>query len=176
VIVTERLDLVPLPAELLEASIVRDHERVAAMLDATIPPEWFDDQRVMHRRLGELRDNPALEPWLLRGMIRRDDRTMVGRIGFHTAPNPSYLAAAGGGIELGYVVFSGHRRRGYAREAILALMRWAHVEHAVSRFVLSISPANTPSLALAAHLGFAHIGSQMDEEDGPEEVFQRTMP
>src|SRR4051812_33716175 len=129
----------------------------------------------MHRRLGELRANPALEPWLLRGMIRRHDRTMVGRIGFHTAPDPEYLAPAGGGIELGYVVFSGHRRRGYAREAITGMMGWAHAEHRVSRFVLSISPSNIPSLALAAHLGFTRIGSHMDEEDGPEEVFARTL-
>jgi RimJ/RimL family protein N-acetyltransferase len=110
-------------------------------------------------------------------MVARDTRQMVGRIGFHTAPNPTYLAGlAPGGVELGYVVFSDQRRRGYAREAILGLMRWAHLEHAVARFVISISPANAPSLAVAAALGFARIGSHMDEEDGPEDIFLRLLP
>jgi RimJ/RimL family protein N-acetyltransferase len=60
------------------------------------------------------------------------------------------------------------RRRGFAREAVVALMRWAHRTHGVDTFVASIAPDNVPSLALARSLGFEQIGSHMDEVDGLE--------
>lgn len=105
-------------------------------------------------------------PWLLRAMLRRDDRQFIGRIGFHGLPN------AKGQAELGYAVLEEHRRRGYASEAALAMMRWARERPGVRSFLVSISPTNTPSLAMAAKLGFRWIGSQMDEVDGEEHIFE----
>ena len=52
------------------------------------------------------------------------------------------------------------------------MMRWAHEAHAVATFVLSISPANEPSLRMAASLGFVQVGTQIDDEDGEEWVFE----
>ena len=98
----------------------------------------------------------------------------MGDIGFHAAPGHECLAElAPGGVEFGYGVMESYRRRGLATEAIEALMRWAREEHGVERFVVSISPENGPSLALAAKLGFRKIGSHMDEFDGPEDIFER---
>ena len=98
---------------------------------------------------------------------------MVGNIGFHTAPNAEYLRPySPGGVEFGYTVEPPFRRQGYAREASLALMRWAHEEHNVTRFVVSIRPDNIASQALAAGLGFARIGSHIDEVDGLEEILE----
>jgi RimJ/RimL family protein N-acetyltransferase len=74
-------------------------------------------------------------------------------------------------VELGYTVYSEFRRRGYASEAAARLMDHAHGARGVSRFVVSISPENVPSLALARKLGFVKVGAQWDEEDGPEDVF-----
>ncbi len=54
-------------------------------------------------------------------------------------------------------------------------MRWARDVHGVTGFVLSISPANLPSQALAASLGFTRIGEHMDEVDGVEDVLSLTM-
>jgi RimJ/RimL family protein N-acetyltransferase len=52
------------------------------------------------------------------------------------------------------------------------MMHWAHTERSVETFVLSISPENRPSLAMAAKLGFERVGSRMDEIDGEEWVFE----
>jgi [ribosomal protein S5]-alanine N-acetyltransferase len=41
--------------------------------------------------------------------------------------------------------------------------------------VLSISPDNTPSLRLAAALGFKKIGSHVDEDDGVEDIYERSV-
>lgn len=70
-------------------------------------------------------------------------------------------------------MFEEYRRQGFAYEAAGALMNWARTEHGVKRFVVSISPENTPSLALAAKFGFRKIGSHIDEVDGLEEIFER---
>jgi hypothetical protein len=31
-------------------------------------------------------------------------------------------------VEVGYAIYAPHRRQGYAHEALVALIRWAHVE------------------------------------------------
>jgi RimJ/RimL family protein N-acetyltransferase len=101
---------------------------------------------------------------------------MLGHIGFHTRPGEKYLEElAPGGVELGYTVFERERRQGYAREAAEGLMEWAHRLHGVTRFIVSISPANLASLELARRLGFRRIGSHVDEEDGPEDIFERRL-
>ena len=120
-----------------------------------------------------LRDDDALRPWLLRAMVERSRRRMVGHIGFHSRPGADYLRELSpGGVELGYVVYPAFRRRGYAREATLAMMAWAARAHGVRRFVVSISPSNVASTALAEQLGFRRIGSHVDEIDGPEDIFE----
>jgi len=93
---------------------------------------------------------------------------------FHDPPWAAQLDEyAPGGVELGYTIFAPYRRQGYATEAANALMTWAQAEHKITRFVVSISPQNLPSLALAARLGFHKVGTQIDDEDGPEDVFVR---
>lgn len=78
-------------------------------------------------------------------------------------------------MEFGFTVFAPHRRKGYAREASQALMDWAHSEHGVKDFVLTISPDNLPSQRLAAELGFSRIGEHVDEVDGIEHILARTV-
>jgi RimJ/RimL family protein N-acetyltransferase len=107
-------------------------------------------------------------------MVLHDEPRMIGHAGFHARPGEATLdELAPGGVELGYVVFERDRCRGYAREACVALMEWAHGAHGVTRFVVSISPDNVASLELARGLGFTRIGSHIDEEDGPEDIFER---
>ena len=100
---------------------------------------------------------------------------MVGYIGFHTPPAPQYLRhLSPNGVEFGYTVFPEHRRKRIAWEASQALMQWAAASHGITAFVVSVSPGNTPSLNLISKLGFRRIGSHIDEEDGPEDIFELT--
>lgn len=55
-------------------------------------------------------------------------------------------------------------------------MRWAQRQPGVHGFRAAVSPANAPSLALVAKLGFARTGVQWDEIDGEELVFERPAP
>jgi [ribosomal protein S5]-alanine N-acetyltransferase len=74
-------------------------------------------------------------------------------------------------VEFGYVIFADCRRRGYAEEALVGLMRWASETHGVARFVATIAPDNQPSTQLATKLGFRRIGKYVDPVDGIEYVY-----
>ena len=146
------------------------------MLGVPVPEGLLDSTDVMSLRLKQLEVDPTLQPWLLRAMVLRECRVMVGHIGFHTAPGDEYLRPyAPGGVEFGFTVYPPFLRQGYAREASIALMHWAHQVHDVRRFVLSILPDNVASQALAAGLGFVRIGSHIDEVDGLEDVLVHSL-
>lgn len=175
---TQRLDLRAVSPAFLQASLQEDHGQADAILGATTLPDWYEAKakRSVKRRLGEMLATPALQPWLMWAVILRETNTMIGYVGFHTAPNPEYLKEiAPGGVEFGYTIFPDYRRQGYAREASQGLMQWAHTVHGVRSFVLSISPQNTPSLRIAEGLGFTRIGEHMDEVDGLEYIFRRDL-
>jgi len=155
-----------------------EHDLAGAgrILGVPIPDGLLDSTDVMSLRLKQLEADPTLQPWLLRAMVLRERRVMVGHIGFHTAPGEEYLRPyAPGGVEFGFTVYPPFLRQGYAREASKALMGWAHQVHGVTRFVLSIRPDNAASQALAAGLGFVRIGSHIDDVDGLEDILVHSL-
>ena len=157
--------------QFLEASLLGDSKRASECLGATLPIGWPDVPDLLRMRKAQLERDPGAQPWLLRAICDRSSRTMVGHIGFHTRPAPDYLDEyMPGGIELGFSVFEGSRRQGYAREAAIGLMNWARDTHGIVKFVLSISPGNAASQNLARSLGFRRVGSHPDDVDGEEDV------
>jgi RimJ/RimL family protein N-acetyltransferase len=164
----ERVDLVSMSPAFLQASLDRRLADAERLLGAALPADWPGDRaRVVRWRLDEIAVNPAAQPWLLRGIVLREpERRMIGNVGFHEPPGPD------GKVEIGYTVLAEYRRRGFALEAVQALFAWATREHGIRRFVASIGPWNDPSLGLARKLGFVQTGSQMDDEDGEELVFE----
>lgn len=161
---------------LLEALLAGDLARAAQIGGFQIPEDLTVSERTLQMRLQQIRANPESQPWLLRAIVIRQSRMMCGRIGFHSEPGPEYLRdVAADGVELGYEIGEPFRRQGFAKEAALTLMRWAFENHRQRCFILSISPHNVASLAMAHSLGFREIGSHMDEEDGLEWIFERRL-
>jgi hypothetical protein len=74
-------------------------------------------------------------------------------------------------FELGYLIFSAHRRRGYALEALTAAMSWAETNDA-RRFVVGLSKQHTLPCANWQSRA-CKIGEQIDREDGLEHIFLR---
>lgn len=173
VIATARLDLVPLDADLLAGSLEGRRAAVEAALGARLPEIWPDHEDVFRMRLEQLREDVRQLPWLLRALVLRETREVVGHAGFHTPPGAEYLQPySPGAVEFGFTVVPKFRRRGLAREAGEGLMRWAASEQGVRAFVLSIRPDNVPSQALARSWGFTKIGGHVDEIDGPEDILE----
>ena len=156
----------------LRASIDGDRTEAERMLCLSLPDSWPDIVPILKMRLGQLEADPALAPWLLRAIVLQGSGTMIGHIGFHTAPGAPYLLEwSPSAVEFGITVFSPYRRQGYAREASLALMHWAQAVHSVTEFIVTVGRTNTASRALVADLGFEAVGSHLDEVDGIEDVY-----
>ncbi|MEP7361161.1 MAG: GNAT family N-acetyltransferase [Chloroflexota bacterium] len=173
-ITTPHLELVSMSLPFMEALAGHDMAGASAELDAEVS-EWMADEleNFLKFRLGQLRLDPTIRPWLGRSMVlTQGDGTKraVGSIGFHGPPDEE------GRLEVGYSVDPPFRRRGYATESVKALFDWAYREHGITRFVASISPGNEASLNLTAAYGFHQVGEHMDEIDGLEYVFETEWP
>jgi [ribosomal protein S5]-alanine N-acetyltransferase len=165
---TERLELSLLPEEFLAATAEGRRDSVSA--EFAIAEDWWRERRIASLRLEDLRSDEAYRPWSLRAIILAESNLMIGFCGFHTAPNPPYLAEwALEAVEISYTVFPAFRGRGFATEAARGLMRWSE-EHGVKRVVASIGAGNAASAAIAKRLGFVRVGTYIDPEDGPEDV------
>jgi RimJ/RimL family protein N-acetyltransferase len=169
VIFTVRLELMPLPPAILEPIARGDASAVARRLDAAVPDGWTDTIPA-RERLDQLAADPSEQPWLVRAVVLRAPRQVVGNVGFHGPPNDQ------GRVEIGYGVVPSQRHRGYAREAITGLTDWAFATGEARVCVASVSPRNAASLALVRSLGFRQVGEQIDKVDGLELVFERALP
>jgi len=159
------VSLEPEALRLIQRREVFELER---MLGCSIPAGWIETVPASER-IAQLEADPDEQPWLVRAMVLRDTRRIVGQAGFHEPPDP------GGTVELGYEVVPRHRRHGYAREAVLALMAWARSTGRVRRFRACVAPSNLASRELLDALGFERVGHRMDAVDGLELVLVRQL-
>jgi [ribosomal protein S5]-alanine N-acetyltransferase len=176
-VATKRLDLVSLTAELVEALLAGRREDAERVGGFRLPDGWPDDHdvRFLRFRAGQMLKDRTWETWLVRGIVLRGaGRPLVGHAGFHGPPGVNATKHPDA-VEVGYTVFPPFRRRGYAAEAVRALIGWAHDERGIRRVIASIGPGNVPSLALARRLGFREIGRHWDDEDGEELEFELTL-
>ncbi len=156
----------------LEALLAGDAAKASELLDARVPEDLLAGQEGFVRlRLEQMQRDPSLQEWLVRAVVLRESRDAVGHAGFHGRVGRNSKADSSA-VEIGYTILPEHRGHGLATEAALALMTWARDERKIARFILSITPDNDPSLAIARKLGFVQTGEVWDDEDGIELVFE----
>ncbi|UGY93922.1 GNAT family N-acetyltransferase [Streptomyces gobiensis] len=117
-------------------------------------------------RLDQMAADPGQARWMVRQAVVGDKDLVVGHAGFHGPPDEF------GMVEIGYSVVPDFRRQGYARSALIELLRRAAAETTVLTVRATISPDNVASLATISGFGFVEVGEQWDEEDGRELVFE----
>lgn len=125
-----------------------------------------DEQGPLAWRVPQVKTDPALNRWFVRWIVLRESGEIIGSTSFHSAPNLQ------GMIEIGLGIHDEFRNRGYAREALRGMWEWAltYPEVKVLRYTVSIS--NAPSIQVIRHFGFELVGQQMDEIDGPEDIYE----
>jgi RimJ/RimL family protein N-acetyltransferase len=171
---TDRLDLVLLTPQLLETILGGRGTDASSRAGLAIPSWWPEehDRRFLALRLEQVTKDPSRLEWLPRAIVlRHRDRPMIGHVGFHGPPGVNGPARPNA-LEVGYTVFEPLRRRGYATEAVAGILAWAQEQHGIRDFVASVSPDNGPSLALVRRFGFRQTGTQWDDKDGEELVFE----
>jgi [ribosomal protein S5]-alanine N-acetyltransferase len=171
---TSRLILRTIRPAALAALVAGDRAEASRLTGCELGDFPEEERPIAAMRLNDVAADPDYLPWSLRVMALKPSLAFVGHFNFHSKPGADYLKErAPGAVELGYFVLSARRRQGFAEEAALAMMDWATLEHGIRRFVVSISPQNAPSVAMAHKLGFAKIGSHIDEADGYEDILAR---
>ena len=173
-ILTPRLVLRLMAGDVVDACLAGDLRRAEDLLGMEIPRELLDERTALAYARTQLNADPRYRPWSIRAIVLAATQTMAGHVRFHSPPDPDYLRPfARDAVEFGYRVFPEHRRRGYATEAVGAVMDWARTTSGIGRFVVSVSPDNAPSLALIARFGFTKVGQHTDDIDGVEHIFLR---
>jgi RimJ/RimL family protein N-acetyltransferase len=118
------------------------------------------------RRAAQVQETPEDLDWVTGVLWSDSEHAVVGKAGFHAAPD------AAGMVEVGYAVDPAHRRHGYARAALLAMVERARSDPRVRTLRATVSPHNAASLGLIAQLPFAEVGEQWDDEDGLETIYE----
>ena len=166
---TDRLDLPPLSADAVQALIDGDAERLTALTGAVFPlplraPPLTEDALPFFR--DRLREEPAIAPWWVRLIVRRETGEAVGSAGLTGGPD------AEGTVVAGYAVYEEFQGHGYATEAVRGLVAWALAQPGVARVRATIPPGNAPSRRVAEKAGMRLVGTDRDEEAGEVEVWE----
>jgi ribosomal-protein-alanine N-acetyltransferase len=154
-----------MPAALLDAFITGDRAAVRRIADYHVPPGFPGGVALalMRFRREQLAREPSRGPWLLRAIVLRETRAMIGFVNFHGPPGSNDIGALDA-VELGWTVFPRHRRQGYATETARGLMAWARVTYGIRRFISSTTSRNAASLRVHDKLGFTRTGEIVDGE------------
>ena len=91
-------------------------------------------------------------PWYQFVIERREDKAVLGDLGVGFGIPGERQA------ELGWRILPHVQRRGYAREAVAALIGWLIGAHRIHRFVGVAASENAASVALLRSLGFRQEG------------------
>jgi ribosomal-protein-alanine N-acetyltransferase len=144
------LEVRPLPAT-AAAALPEDRGEASRILAATLPAEWpqADLLDVLPLQAEASAETECFGVWV---MIDRDDRTVVGDVGFMGPPDEA------GSIEIGYSVIPDRRRRGYATEAARTVVEWALAQSGVRLIVAGCDPHNAASIRTLERLGFQQTG------------------
>jgi len=149
---TQRLELIPATAELVRTEI-ENPARFFERLGVAVADDWPSEtlQNVLPLFLEALK-GPANVGWLAWYWIDRVENAIVGGGGFKGQPSDD------GTIEIGYETRPAYRRRGYASEAVAALVRWALSRPGVRRVFAETAEDNIGSTGVLKATGFTPLG------------------
>jgi RimJ/RimL family protein N-acetyltransferase len=156
---------VKLSPAVLTALVEGDLAAASAGAGVALTPYLRDERWLWEIRLADIARDPASADWIARAAVA--DGVVVGHGGFHGPPD------ADGIVEVAYSVDPEHRRKGYAKAMLRALLERADADPAVTAVRASIRPDNAGSRATIAGFGFKKVGEQWYPEDGLEDVYLR---
>jgi len=126
----------------------------------------MDDQGPLAWRVPQVKESPESNRWFVRWIVLRQTGEIIGSTSFHGVPN------ADGMIEIGLGIAEHFRNQGYARESLTGMWRWALQDPQVKILRYTVGVENAPSIRVIRSFGFNYQGEQIDEEDGPESIYE----
>ena len=168
---TERLELHHIPADGL-ISLLDEKSDLLAITARTFSNPLkvlVDDEGPLPWRVPQVKADPSTNKWFIRFIVLKELNQVIGSVSFHGVPDENGMMEIGIGVE---EPFRGKR---YAREALRGMWNWVCNEPGVKVLRYTVSPENAPSIAIIEHFGFTYIGVQIDEEDGPENIYEMSV-
>ena len=152
---TARLTLLAQTAEMAHAEL-EDRSALPALLGAAVPADWpppLNDRDSMAWAARFIAEHPNDPGWGMWYFIANDSEPpqAVGVGGYTGLP-------IDGTCELGYSVMAEHQRRGYASEAVSALVERAFASVGVRSVIAHTLPDLTPSIRVLEKCGFSFDG------------------
>lgn len=168
---TERLELHHIPSDGLIA-LFEDKKDELAIAERTIKNPYrvlIDDEGPLAWRVPQVKADPSTNKWFVRFIALKASREIIGSTSFHGVPDEN------GMLEIGIGIDERFWGKGYAREALSGMWRWASGQPGVRVFRYTVSPTNEASVRIIKHFGFKYCGQQMDEIDGPEDIYEMSV-
>jgi RimJ/RimL family protein N-acetyltransferase len=175
VLVTARLDLVPMTLAIVEAVVREDRAEVARLAGAEAPGGWPSKEQVAraYSSIDRIRASPDEWLWGDRLMIARDrPRRIVGSVVFRGWPD------AEGTVEVAYGVEPGSQHQGFATEATRACVAWALEQPGVAAVQALTFAWHRASVRVLERVGMRVVGKRDSEIMGEmlvHEVRDRAM-
>lgn len=120
-------------------------------------------------RAPQVLKDPSTNKWFIRWIVVRETSEIVGSTSFHGPPD------ADGMLEIGLGLHEQFHRQGFGYEAVVGMWSWAATQPGVARFRYTVSPDNAASVALVQKCGFTRVGQQIDDIDGPEDIYEMSV-
>lgn len=131
------------------------------------PDKYFlNNPNPIKYRLPRVRQNPEYAKYLLRAAVLKDNPIIIASAGFHDAPDSN------GMIEIGFGVDKKYQGRGFGQELLHGMWSWVVNDPQVKTLRYTVSPDNLISQHIIKKFGFEFKGQQIDEEDGPEDIYE----
>jgi [ribosomal protein S5]-alanine N-acetyltransferase len=155
VLLTPRLRMLPCDAVVARAA-VEAPETLSSLLGLRVDPEWPSEDlvEVLPGYADALEGDPSLLRWGFFLVLDRSGRRLVGDAGFKGPPDED------GAVEIGYGIVSPFRGRGYATEAVRALVAYARRQSEVREVRATCYSSNAPSRRVLEKSGFRHVGTE----------------
>ncbi len=128
------------------------------ILSDDVSPAW----------LAQLRESPAADLWVHGfAIVHREDRLVIGTVGFKGPPDSD------GMVEIAYGIVPAYEGRGYATEAAEAGTAFAFADERVRLVRSHTLPTINASTRVLEKCGFTHTDQVVDPDDGPEWRWER---
>lgn len=167
-ITTPRLELHHIPADGLIALFEEKDDLLAIAGRGFTNPHQIlvAESGPLRWRVPQVKADPATNKWFVRFIVLRESGKVIGSTSFHGVPDENGMMEIGLGVEEAY------RNQGYAKEALRGMWKWVSGEPGVKTLRYTVSPENLPSVKIIEGYGFEYLGQQIDEEDGPENIYE----
>ncbi|UUX92473.1 GNAT family N-acetyltransferase [Methanoplanus endosymbiosus] len=161
---TGRLLLIPATAEIFEFELEKK-EIPDVLKDIYIPENWPHESvtRDVLELFFELAKQEKIYTfyWVMRDISAENrvktHKTLIGSGGFISQENGNY--------ELGYSVIEQFRNRGYATEAIRAMIRWSKYSGLSGKIIANTEPGNNQSIKVLEKNGFVPFANEADSAE-----------